>query len=347
MTKQSNFNQQAINQVPESNPSTSSVPNSSTSNVDFAQNETVTYNPSPQQTPNPTSQTGPSPVAPINQAPTPQQSAVNLQPANNATEANAQPNMTSQYLNRNQASTLTPKGPMASASFHPFAILVAGFLKPLQTFKEEENQISNFKNSLILASISLLVVTVLNFLVNIITTLMTFKFKFESVKGFFVGDNLMAVFVKSPLLNLTAILAVAGVFYVIAMILKKQNFNYSKALAAVAISITPYILLIGLFPILGKIYRPLTEMSLTITFVYSLIMLYEMIALIADFKQNKLIYGFISLALILSVGNHIYGKIAMEFGASMPTPGNSSQLTNQYLDDMQDPSKLLKNLLGD
>ncbi len=234
---------------------------------------------------------------------------------------NNQINTSQPIVNNTQVHSSNNKIP----SFNFLAFLIVGVIKPKQVFEQEESKLESFKNSAILAIITVFGATIIGFIMNMILTLINSEFEFKYLQPLFSGKNLLATFIQVPIYNLVTILAAAGIFYVVALVMKKQEFNYSKVLAILSLSLVPFIVGIVVVPIFSKIYYPLGIIISGTLYIYSVILIYELVNDIVSFGDKKILYNFVAFALVIALGTVIYNKIALEMGIN-PRPGANSKI---------------------
>ncbi len=216
-----------------------------------------------------------------------------------------------------------------------FAFLVAGFIKPKQTVEEETNNVSSFKTAGLLAVITVFGAHVIGLLVYLVTMFIEYEGenKFDAFKtlteteGALV-DLLTQSLIKAPLFNLVSLFAVAGIFMIVAMIFKKQDFNYNKAVSILSLALLPYILGLVLVPIFTKIYSPLGFALGKIGYIYGLIIVYELINEMLKFDTKKVLYNLVAFAMIFAIGKQAYNRISFEMKI-LPRPVISSSASSE------------------
>lgn len=213
-----------------------------------------------------------------------------------------------------------------------FMYLIAVLLKPIQTFKEEESKLSNTKTSIIFSIVVAGIIMVVNLLKSMFSVVMTktldystFKYKtsfeFSNLKDL----DYLSLIGKNFLIYLAIIFAIAGVYYLGSLIIKK-SISFAKMLSVSSTSVVPYVVLgMVLSPILSKIWAPLGIVATVVGMVYSVLIFFNLINKDITFvKSDSRIYFNLSCLSILAVsGYYIYIKFL--------TSNITDQLSN-YLD---------------
>lgn len=205
-----------------------------------------------------------------------------------------------------------------------FSVIKAIILKPFTGLKDEINKISNILSAGILALIIAAIATILTLIKTIITTVRVTSIWNNETS--WVWDNISNInFVKAIGLNfiifLGLIAAVAFVYYIGSLILKKQA-DFPKLLGIAVTTTLPVIICYTLIsPILGMIWGLLGLLATVIGLVYTLILTYELMSEELSLKENSkfylnlicltiisaIIYYIIIYLLIASVANGLNG----------------------------------------
>lgn len=205
-----------------------------------------------------------------------------------------------------------------------FSVIKAIILKPFTGLKDEINKISNILKAGILALIIAAIATILTLIKTIITTVRVTSIWNNETS--WVWDNISNInFVKAIGLNfiifLGLIAAVAFVYYIGSLILKKQA-DFPKLLGIAVTTTLPVIICYTLIsPILGMIWGLLGLLATVIGLVYTLILTYELMSEELSLKENSkfylnlicltiisaIIYYVIIYLLIASVANGLNG----------------------------------------
>ncbi len=188
-------------------------------------------------------------------------------------------------------------------------------LKPYDTFKKNEENLNNSKNSIILTVIVTLLATIATLISTIISSIRvpsytiskgyTYKWDFGQLKNVQFAN----IVFKNIIMFALIIGAIALVFYLGSMVIKK-NTNFFKLLGISAGSMIPYILgSILLSTIFSIIWAPLGTAIETISIIYTLIILYELINLELNLPiEQKIYFNLICFSILLVGGNFIYDR---------------------------------------
>ncbi len=221
------------------------------------------------------------PAVPINE-----QSSVPTQPSQNIqqpvqvaqpTQSTVQPTM------QMSAQTVPVTTNTATISLNYLMYMVAILLKPLKCFKEEENKLNDTKTSIILSVIIAAIMTIVNMIKTIITTVrvtdyswtsgLTTTWKWENLKNI----KWVELIGKNFLIYAVIIVALALVFYLGSLIIKKQT-NFIKMLSISATSLIPMVVgVMILAPIGSLVWAPLSVIFMVVGSAYTLLIFYELI----------------------------------------------------------------------
>lgn len=163
-----------------------------------------------------------------------------------------------------------------------FFILLAVILKPFTAFKEELNKFNGSKNSAILSIVVSGVATIVNLITSMLNAVMIKSFDFSShgYKTTWTWENLkninyLEVIGKNFLIYLGVIFAIAVVYYIASLILKKQT-NFARLLGISAMAVAPMLICsLILSPLLSLIWAGLAMPITLIGAVYTVVLLYE------------------------------------------------------------------------
>jgi len=244
---------------------------------------------------------------------------------------NNNPNMNYNTPNNQQyGNTMNYHPNTRSLNFIMFIIAI--LLKPFQCFKEEEEKLSNIKNSIILTTIVSGAMMLISFIKSLISAVFVKQWDFATYeyKTAIEFSNLkkldyLELIGKNFLIYMVAILAIAGVYYLASLVVKKQS-SFSKLLSIAAASVIPYVVLgMILGPILAKIWGMLAMFCTIIGAVYSIIIFLTLINDNISFdKTDSMIYfNLVCMSILGVAGYYAFSKIT--FG------GLTSSLSN-YLD---------------
>lgn len=217
-------------------------------------------------------------------------------------------------------------------SLNYFRYITSFLLKPFQTFKQEENKLSDTKISLILSGIVACAMMIINLLTSMISVIFvktmdysTFKYKteinFEGLKNL---DYVSLIF-KRLLIYAVIIAVIAGIYYLASLVVKK-SLSFIKTLSISASSLMPYAVMgMVVSPILGKIWAPLAVISAVIGIVYSIAIFVVLINdnIKFDRKDFEIYFHSVCITILVTAGYYAYIKLI------------TSEITNQmgsYLD---------------
>lgn len=191
--------------------------------------------------------------------------------------------------------------------------LLGSFIKPYDTYKANENLLS-FKNSSILAFITVGVITIINLFSTMLSAVRHKNYFTDKVT--WNWENLGNVeYFKTIALSLLVyagiIFAIAGLYYLGSLVIKK-NAKFSNLVAATTTAMVPLVgcsLLIS--PILKLIYSPLATIATVVGFIYAFVALVELMndAVTIDNKNIRIYYHMVCLSTVIIVGGYIAYKI--------------------------------------
>lgn len=215
------------------------------------------------------------------------------------------------YVNNVNVVTNTNK----AMNFFMYILMI--LIKPFKTFKEEEEKLTDTKNSLILSGIVVGLMLVINLIKSMITTVFTKKmdyttFKLKTVIDFSNLKNLdwLDLLGKHLLIYAGIILAIAVVYYLASLVFKK-NGNFIKLLSISATSLIPFTL-VGMFAsfVLGKIWSPLYMVCVIVSLIYSVLILVSLINKQFEFENDdtKIYFHLICLGALAVAGYYLYMK---------------------------------------
>ena len=201
-------------------------------------------------------------------------------------------------------------------SFNYFAYLLSAVLKPKTTFEKEKEELKDTKNAMILALIVSGGMTILNFINTIFNTVRykTYSFTegyktawdFNRIKNI----NLLEVIGKNFLIYIGIIFAIAGIFYIGSLIIKKET-NFLRLLSSAATSMVP-LAICSLFigPILGLIWSDLNYIVMLAGMAYTLSILYNLLNIEIKLDGDIKVYFYaICSAILLVIGYFVVSRI--------------------------------------
>ncbi len=196
--------------------------------------------------------------------------------------------------------------------------LISILIKPFQGFNNEKSKLNNSKNSLILTLIVTIVMTLSTLIRTIINTVHVKNFSFLSDSTYswefsrLKDINYLEVVGKNFLIYAGIILAIAIVFYLGSLIIKKQ-MDFFKSLSISASAAIPAVIAsMILSPILTLIWAQLGIFVSIFGFVYSVLILYELINSELKLENDlKIYFNVICFGLLLSIAYYVGMKLIM------------------------------------
>lgn len=163
-----------------------------------------------------------------------------------------------------------------------FFMIIAIILKPFSSLKEGLNKFNGFKNPAVLSFIVSGIATIINLLSIMWSTVRVQDFSWTTgnYTTSWAWENLknieyVEVIGKNFLIYLGVIVAIAVVYYLGSLIVKKQT-NFSRLLGISALAVTPLLIcLLVLSPLLSLIWSGLAMPIIVIGAVYTIVIIYE------------------------------------------------------------------------
>lgn len=203
---------------------------------------------------------------------------------------------------------------------HYFKYAKDVLLNPYKTFKEKEVELTGTKNALIFSGILAVVMMLITLLTAMITSIFVKElsaktFELHTVVKFSnLGDlNYLVLIGRNLLIYAGIIAAIAGVYYIISLIFKKES-KFTKLLSISATSIIPFIALgMILSPILSLIWTPLSIIAKVGGLVYSILVFMSLIKeeLSFETKDLEIKFHLICLTILGTIGYYLYIKLFM------------------------------------
>ena len=249
---------------------------------------------------------------------------VNVQPINNGNSSifEQQTSNQSGYEQVETSNQLSQEAKLNSSQvattskFNFFNFILGAILKPFDSYKKEEINLSNIKNVSILALIVIVAVTIFSLIGTIIATVRVTSFWSGEVE--WVWDNLeninyFKVIFQSILIYAIIILAITGVYFIAGLVLKK-NAKFVKVLSIATTAFIPFAVAASILsPILSLIYSPLGVCITIIGFIYAIVILIELIndLIVIDNKNIRIYYHLICLSILIVGGGYIAFKLIL------------------------------------
>lgn len=235
------------------------------------------------------------------------------QPINSQQLENTQQPTYNQPIQQSNANTSASTSPLNYLMY-----IIAVMIKPFKSFKEEETKLNDTKTSLILALIMSGAMTIINLIKTIFSTVRVASYSWTSGYTYsWQWDNLknikwIEVIGKNFLIYACVLLAIALIFYLGSLIIKKQ-LSFIKSLSIASTSVIPAIICgMIISPLAGKIWSPLSIVFIAIGGVYSFIILYELMNEELKLDGDKKIYfNLISLGILTIAGYYAFMKLFM------------------------------------
>lgn len=205
------------------------------------------------------------------------------------------------------------------------SLILAVALKPITALKSKIKDYSDFKSAGILVLFVALAKMILNLLDEMVSAIFVKRFtfltgetklevSFEGLKNL----NYFDLIVKYTIGSIIIIAAIAGIYYVVAMIMKK-NVNYFKLAAIAAVSFVPVYAAILVGTIVSYIYAPLAAFLAVAAFIYSFLIFINAIDGEVDFKDVdfKVYFHTICLTVMFIIAYYVASNyIASMFGSA-------------------------------
>ena len=198
-----------------------------------------------------------------------------------------------------------------------FFIILAVILKPFTAFKEELSKFNGFKNSIILSVIVSGVATIANLVMSMLNSVMVKSFDWSSgsYTTTWTWENLknidyLEVIGKNFLIYLGVIVAIATVYYIASLIVKKQT-NFARLLGISAMAVMPMIICsLILSPLLSLIWDELAIPITLIGVVYTVVLIYEGINSEISLNGNaKYYFNLVCLSILGIAAFYLYVKL--------------------------------------
>ena len=223
-------------------------------------------------------------------------------------------------VKENEAPKTVETSVKKTSSFNYIKFIIAFLMTPFKGFKDNEEYLSNTKNSLIISggmAVIMMLITLFTSMINAIFaktfdyTTFTYKTKVDFGR---LGDlNYGSLIFKNLLIYAGIIAAVAVVYFLFAMVFKKKA-NYIKLLSITAVSLLPTVIgsmLIG--PILGKIWSPFGVVISVASIVYTIAILVTLIndQVGLDNKNHTIYYHGMAITVLITAGYYIIMNVLL------------------------------------
>lgn len=250
--------------------------------------------------------------------------SVNSNPINSQFNTETiQPNVESQFNQQfgtqaNVQPTYTPSSSVqvSTGNMNYFKYMLNAILKPFDTFKKEETNLSNFKNSGILVAIMVVTLTILNLISTMISSVRVTSFWTDEVK--WVWENLkdveyFKIIGQNLLMYAGIIFAISGVYFLASLVLKKES-KFVKLLSATTTAFIPMAVAIAILsPLLSLINTYLGLIITIVGIVYFLVILVELLndQIVIENKNTRIYFHLVCLSILLIGGGFIAYKLVL------------------------------------
>lgn len=198
-----------------------------------------------------------------------------------------------------------------------FMFVLASIMKPVTAIKNKINDYSDVKTTGILVVVIAFCRMIINLLGSMISTIFVkervsflssdtkLKVSFERLKNL----DYFNLIVKQFIGFIIVVAAVAGIYYVVAVVMKK-TVNYFKLAAIVTVSFVPMFIATFVSIIVAYIYAPLSAFLIFASLIYSLLTLVHCIdeEVKFDDKSFKVYFQTICLTIVFIVVYYILSK---------------------------------------
>jgi len=220
-------------------------------------------------------------------------------------------NVNSQFNNvqqpiYNNVSTNVQSAPAVTGKFNFLQYIIGAVLKPFDKFKKEEENLGSFKNVGILSLIVVGFMTIIGLITTMINTVRVTSFWTDEVE--WVWENLkeieyFKVIGQSLLIYAGVLLAISGIYFLASLVIKKEA-KFPKLLGATVTAFIPFAIATSILsPLLSLIYSPLGICITIVGFIYTLVILLELMnELIKIENKNTRIYFHLTCLSILIIG---------------------------------------------
>lgn len=212
----------------------------------------------------------------------------------------------------------TPSGStqVSTGNMNYFKYMLNVILKPFDTFKKEETNLSNFNNPGILVAIIVVSLTILNLISTMISSVRVTSFWTGEVK--WVWENLkdieyFKIIGQNLLMYAGIIFAISGVYFLASLVLKKES-KFVKLLSATTTAFIPMAISIAILsPLLSLINTYLGLIITIVGIVYFLVILVELLndQIVIENKNTRIYFHLVCLSILLIGGGFIAYKLVL------------------------------------
>lgn len=224
-------------------------------------------------------------------------------------------NYQQQNVNNNFSSNINTNSKIKMSITEYLFVILAVILKPFTAFKEELNKFNRFENSAILSLIVSIMATFIVLVKTMFNTVRVTSYRSKEVEWAWENlkeINYVQVIGKTFLIYLGIMVAIACVYYMASLVVKKET-NFSRLLGISAASVVPILFCsLVLSPLLSMIYTPLGMGITIIGGVYTIIIMYETINNEILLEGNaKFYFNLVCLSILTIVAYYLYMKLFM------------------------------------
>lgn len=194
--------------------------------------------------------------------------------------------------------------------------MLNAMLKPFDSFKKEETNLSSFKNSGILVAIVVGILTI----INLVTTM----FNAVRVKGYLSDEtkwgweNLKNIkYIKligqDILMYLGILCAISGVYFLAGLVMKKE-IKFVKILSSTVTACLPIAVATAILSPLFSIFNNYIATVITVAgSVYSLMILLELLndQIVIDNKNTRIYFHLVCISILIIGGSFIAYKLIL------------------------------------
>ena len=189
-------------------------------------------------------------------------------------------------------------------------------IKPFDSFKNDEENMSKFKNACILTGVLVVFLTIIGLFQTMLGVVRVTSFWTDEVE--WVWENLkeieyIKVIGQSLLMYAALLFGISGVYFLSGLVIKK-DVKFPKLLGATVTAFIPFVLASYIVsPLLSLIYSPLGLVVNIVGFVYTLLIFIELINEIVKIenKNSRIYFHLTCLSILIIVGGFIAYKLIL------------------------------------
>ena len=197
-----------------------------------------------------------------------------------------------------------------------FNYIFNAILKPYDSFKKEESNLSKFKNPGILLALIVGILTILNLISTIYSSVRVTSIWSDEVE--WVWENLQdieyfKIIGQDLLIYAGFVFSISGIYFFASLVIKKET-NYVKILSATTTAFIPLAISMSILsPLLSLIHSSLGTIITTIGFIYFLMILIELLndQIVIENKNTRIYFHLTCLSVVLIGGSFIAYKLIL------------------------------------